>query len=101
MREGDTDSGGVHRSEGHSLLILLHREATLRLKRRKKGASIICGGRSISSGESRRCNGDYGHTGVAMVVALWVLGSIEGILRPALAEIRKRYHYSRIGGRPF
>jgi len=40
MRESDTDSGRFHHSEGYSLLILLHQETTLRLRRRKIDLSL-------------------------------------------------------------
>ena len=40
MRDGDTDSGRAHHSEGPSLLILLHEKVALRLRRRKRDLTL-------------------------------------------------------------
>jgi len=51
--------------------------------RRKKGASIVVATRLIREGAADAVV-TMGHTGAAMIAALWLLGPIEGILRPTI-----------------
>ncbi len=51
--------------------------------RRKKGASIVVTARLVQEGAADAVV-TMGHTGAAMITALWVLGPIEGILRATI-----------------
>lgn len=79
----EAETGGIVLSLVEAPQVIGMEESPAQAVRRKKGTSIVVATRLVQEGAADAAV-TMGHTGAAMIAALWVLGPIEGILRATI-----------------
>ena len=80
------DTGGLPLHLHHTSQFIVDGESPARALRARPEASMLVAARLVKEGQAEAAV-TMGHTGAAMISALWMLGTLEGLVRPVAGVV--------------